>query len=206
MPQAENIWMKLASLVVASVNPGTLSYIVAFAVVVVVSLSTILLPFEPGSMVKTLNKTVEKTYIHYGEHKDKLDHSAGFEDKVNRLWVEAFKLKERRLQARNDTCLTDLRSWRRYMLEAKDIWAKVHQYQREIVELRKVLKLGPAGTNLRRPWGTTIKEGERRPGAKNLIEPLPFRGILSSYRIGNSANLQSFGKAPSPVIAVRYVA
>ncbi len=68
----------------ASVNPGTLTYIVALVVAVVLSLTTILSPFEPASMVKTLNKTVEKTYMQYDEHKDKLDHSAGFEDKVNR--------------------------------------------------------------------------------------------------------------------------
>ncbi len=84
MPQPENIVMKLASLVMASVNPGTLTHIVALVVVVGFSLSTILSPFKPGSMVKTLNKTVEKTYIHYDEHKDMLDELAGFDDKVNR--------------------------------------------------------------------------------------------------------------------------
>ncbi|SJK98928.1 uncharacterized protein ARMOST_02205 [Armillaria ostoyae] len=141
MPQPENIWMKLASLVMASVNPGTLSYIVALVVVLGFSTSTILAPFKPGSMVKSLNKTVEKTYSHYDEHKDMLDESAGFDDKVNRLRVEAFKLKERRLQACDDMSLTDLRSWRRYMWETKDIWVKARQHKGEIVELRKALKL-----------------------------------------------------------------
>ncbi|PBK79437.1 hypothetical protein ARMGADRAFT_1040815 [Armillaria gallica] len=141
MPQPKNIWMKLASLVVASVNPGILSYIVAFVVVIGVSLSTILSPLKPGSMVKTLHKTVEKTYTDYDEHKDKLNELAGFDDKVNRLRIEVFKLKERCLQAPNDMSLTDLRSWRRYMRETKDIWVKARQSQRKIVELRKALKL-----------------------------------------------------------------
>ncbi len=84
MAQPGNVWMKLASLVVASVNPGTLSYIVALVVIIGFSLSTILSPFKPGSMVKTLNKTVENTYTDYDEHKDMLDESAAFEDKINR--------------------------------------------------------------------------------------------------------------------------
>ncbi len=84
MPQPENNVMELASLFMAAVNPGILSYTVALVVVVGFSLSTILSPFRPGSMVKTLNKTVEKTYIHYDEHKDMLDGSAGFDGKVKR--------------------------------------------------------------------------------------------------------------------------
>ncbi|PBK68649.1 hypothetical protein ARMSODRAFT_184887 [Armillaria solidipes] len=106
MPQSKNIWMKLASLVVASVNPGTLSYIVAFVVVVVFSLDNTAL------MVL-----------------------------LCRLRVEAVKLEERYLQAYDDMSLTDLRSWRHYMWETKDIWVKARQHQREIVELRKALKL-----------------------------------------------------------------
>ncbi len=60
------------------------SIAVTLVVVIGVSLSTILSPFKPASMVKTLNKTVEKTYIHYDEHKDILDESTTFEVKVNK--------------------------------------------------------------------------------------------------------------------------
>ncbi|SJK98919.1 uncharacterized protein ARMOST_02195 [Armillaria ostoyae] len=171
MPQPENNVMELASLFVASVNPGILSYAVALVVVVGFSLSTILSPFKPGAMVKTLNKTVEKTYIHYDEHKDKLDESAAFEDKVNRLRVEAFKLQERRLQAREDISLTDRRSWRRYMWETKDIWVKVRQYQREIVELRKALKLAIVRARrdeLEAALGHHGQEGEEMTGGEEL--------------------------------------
>ncbi|KAK0474260.1 hypothetical protein IW261DRAFT_1499776 [Armillaria novae-zelandiae] len=141
MAQPENIWMKLAALVVASVNPGTLSHIVALVVIVGFSLSTFLSPFEPGSMVETLNGTVEKTYIHYYKHEDILNESAGFEDKINRLQAEAFKLQERHLRAFDDMSLTDLRSWRRYVGEIKAIWVKARQHQRKITELKKELKL-----------------------------------------------------------------
>ncbi|SJK98920.1 uncharacterized protein ARMOST_02196 [Armillaria ostoyae] len=171
MAQPENIWMKLASLVMASVNPGTLSHIVALVVAVVLSLSTILSPFEPGSMVKTLNKTVEKTYIHYDEHKDKLDESAGFENKVNRLRVEAVKLEERHLRAYDDTSLTDLRSWKRYIWETKDIWAKACQHQREIVELRKALKLAIVRARrdeLEATFGQHGQEGGETTGSDEL--------------------------------------
>ncbi|KAK0237598.1 hypothetical protein EDD85DRAFT_548536 [Armillaria nabsnona] len=171
MAQPENVWMKLASLVMASVNPGTLSYIVALVVAVMLSLTTILSPFEPGSMVKTLNKTVEKTHIHYDEHKDKLDKSAAFEDKVNRLRVEAVRLEERHLQAYNDMCLTDLRSWRRYMRKAKDIWVKARQHHREIVELRKALKLAIVRARrgeLEAAFGRDGQEREETTGNEEL--------------------------------------
>ncbi|KAK0193050.1 hypothetical protein F5146DRAFT_1000147 [Armillaria mellea] len=125
----------------ASVNPGILSYTIALVIVIGMSLTTILSPFKPALMVKTLNKTVEKTYIHYDEHKDMLDELAGFKDKVNRLWVEAFKLQERCLQACDDMAWTDLCSWRRYMQETKAIWVKACQHQRETIKLRKALKL-----------------------------------------------------------------
>ncbi|KAK0220539.1 hypothetical protein IW262DRAFT_1461809 [Armillaria fumosa] len=126
----------------ASVNHGILSHTVALVVVVGFSLSTILSPFKPGAMVETLNKTVEETYFHYDEHKDILYESAGFEGKINRLRLEAFKLQERRLQAHDDIMSwTDRRSWRRYMRETKDIWVEARQRQRDIVELRKVLTL-----------------------------------------------------------------
>ena len=78
--------MELASLFIASVNPGIMSYTVALVVVIGVSLSTILSPFKPGSMVKTLKETVEKTSIHYNEHKDELGESvtSGFDGKIKR--------------------------------------------------------------------------------------------------------------------------
>ncbi|KAK0494443.1 hypothetical protein EDD18DRAFT_342439 [Armillaria luteobubalina] len=141
MAQPENIWMKLAALVVASVNPGTLTHIVALVVIVGFSLSTILSSFEPGSMAETLNKTIEKTCIRYDEHEDMLDVSAGFEDKINRLRIEAFNLQERHLRAYDEVSLTDVRSWKAYMWETKSIWVEARQHQREIVELRKVLKV-----------------------------------------------------------------
>ncbi|PBK68638.1 hypothetical protein ARMSODRAFT_1019262 [Armillaria solidipes] len=171
MAQPGIVWMKLASLVVASVNPGTLSYIVALVVVVGFSLSTILSPFKPGSTVKTLNKTVEKTYSYYDEHKDKLDESAGFDDKVKRLRVEAFKLKERRLQACDDMSLTDFRSWRRYMWETKDIWVKARQHQGETIELRKALKLAIVRAlrdELEAAFGHHGQEGEETTGGEEL--------------------------------------
>ncbi len=84
MAQPENIWMRLASLVVTSVNPGTPSHTVALIFVIVFSLATILPPLKPSSVVKALNKTVNKTYIHYDEHKDMLDESARFDVKVKR--------------------------------------------------------------------------------------------------------------------------
>ncbi len=55
--------------------------------------------------------------------------------------MEAVRLKERHLQARDDISLTDRRSWRRYMRETKAVWVKARQHQREIVELRKALKV-----------------------------------------------------------------
>ncbi|KAK0213642.1 hypothetical protein IW262DRAFT_1301114 [Armillaria fumosa] len=142
MPQTVNNMMELASLFNASVNPGIWSYTVAL-VVIGFWLDSILLPFKPDAMVKTLNKTVEKAYIRYEKHKDVLDNSTTFEDKVNRLQVEALKLQERRLQARDDImscCWTDCRSWRCYMRETMAIWVKAHQHQREIVELKRTLK------------------------------------------------------------------
>ncbi|KAK0494450.1 hypothetical protein EDD18DRAFT_1106982 [Armillaria luteobubalina] len=143
MAQPENIWMKLAALVVASVNPGTLTHTVAAIVIVGFSLSTILPLFGPDSMIETLNKTVEKTYTRYDERKGVLNEAAGFEGKINRLRVEAFKLQERHLRVRayDDTSVTELRSWGRYMQEVKAIWVKAHQHQREIVELTKELEL-----------------------------------------------------------------
>ncbi len=84
MARPGNVCIILAFLVVASINPGTLSYIVALVVVVGFLLSTILSPFKPSSVVKTLNETVERTYIDYNEHKDKLEEKAGFGDKVDR--------------------------------------------------------------------------------------------------------------------------
>ncbi|KAK0489707.1 hypothetical protein EDD18DRAFT_1359297 [Armillaria luteobubalina] len=128
MAQPKNIWMELASLIVASLSPRTLNHIVALVVIIILPLSTILPPFEPGSMVETLNKTVEEVYIHYDEHNYILDGSAGFGDKVNRLWVETFKLQERCLQACNG-------------FETKDIWVKACQYQREITEFKEALEL-----------------------------------------------------------------
>ncbi|KAK0489674.1 hypothetical protein EDD18DRAFT_1334909 [Armillaria luteobubalina] len=141
MAQPEHIWMKLAALVVASVNPGTLTHIVAFVVIVGFSLSTILPPFEPGSIVETLNETVEETYIRYDKHEDILDESAGFEEKINRLRVEVFNLQERHLRAYDEVSLTDLRSWRQHVRETKDIWVEARQRQREIAQLKKELKL-----------------------------------------------------------------
>ncbi|KAK0237600.1 hypothetical protein EDD85DRAFT_1022843 [Armillaria nabsnona] len=171
MPQPENNVMELASLFMASVNPGILSYTVALVVIIGFSLSTILSPFMPGAMVETLNKTVEKTYIHYDEHKDKLDKSAAFEDKVNRLRVEAVRFEERYLQAYNDMCLTDLRSWRRYMRKAKDIWVKARQHHREIVELRKALKLAIVRARrgeLEAAFGRDGQEREETTGNEEL--------------------------------------
>ncbi|KAK0482315.1 hypothetical protein IW261DRAFT_1562014 [Armillaria novae-zelandiae] len=131
MPQVVNNVIELASLFNASVNPGIMSYIIAF-VVIGFWLDSILSPFKPDAMVKTLNKTVKRTYIHYQKYEDILDKLATFEDKVNRIWVEAFKLQERHLQARNDIkscCWTDCRSWRRYMRETMAIWVKARQHQ-----------------------------------------------------------------------------
>lgn len=76
------------------------------------------------------------------------------------------------------------------MRETKDIWVKARQRQREIVELKKELKvrmpgespcedalifdccswqqLGRTGTNSRWVWGTTVKEGET--GGEELDE------------------------------------
>ncbi len=85
MTQLEE-WINLASVVAASVNPGTLPHIVANGVVITLSASTILSPLKPGSMVKTLKETVEKTSIHYNEHKDELGELAtsGFDGKIKR--------------------------------------------------------------------------------------------------------------------------
>ncbi|KAK0489668.1 hypothetical protein EDD18DRAFT_1359257 [Armillaria luteobubalina] len=169
MAQFQNNMIELAALFIASVNHGILSHTIAVVVVAGFSLSGILSRFKPGAMVKTLSKTVEETHAHYDEHKDILDELAGFEDTINRLRVEAFRLQERRFQARDDiTSLTDLRSWRRYMRETKDIWVKARQRQREIVELKKELKLGRTGTSSRWVWGTTVKEGET--GGEELDE------------------------------------
>ncbi|KAK0489666.1 hypothetical protein EDD18DRAFT_574587 [Armillaria luteobubalina] len=140
MAQAENIWMKLAALVVASVNPGTLTHIVALVVIFGFSLSTIVSHFEPGSMVETLSKNVEETHVHYDEHKDILAESTGLEDRINRLRVEAFNLQERHLQAYDEVSLTDLHSWRCLVGETKDIWVEARQRQREIVELKEELQ------------------------------------------------------------------
>ncbi|KAK0474259.1 hypothetical protein IW261DRAFT_1423130 [Armillaria novae-zelandiae] len=142
----QQILQKLASLFVASINHGILSHTVAIVVVVGFTLSTILSRFKPGAMVKTLSKTVEETHFHYVGHKDILDESACFEDKINRLRVEAFKLQERRLEVHGDIMSwTDRRSWRRYIGETKAIWVKARQHQREIVELKKELKGATAG-------------------------------------------------------------
>ncbi|KAK0474253.1 hypothetical protein IW261DRAFT_1423125 [Armillaria novae-zelandiae] len=134
--------IELASLFVASINHGILSHTVAIVVVVGFSLSTILSRFKPGAMVKTLSKTVEETHFQYDEHKDILDESAGFEDKINRLRVEALKLQERRLEVHGDVMSwVGRRSWGRYIGEIKAIWVKARQHQREIAELKKELQL-----------------------------------------------------------------
>ncbi|KAK0494448.1 hypothetical protein EDD18DRAFT_1106978 [Armillaria luteobubalina] len=141
MAQLQNDMIELASLFMGSVNHGILSHTVAIVVVIGFSLSAIVSRFKPGAMVKTLSKTVEETYIRYNEHKDMLNESAGFEDKINRLRVEAFKLQERHLRAYDEVSLTDLRSWRHRVRETKDIWVEARQRQQEIIELKKELKL-----------------------------------------------------------------
>ncbi|KAK0489675.1 hypothetical protein EDD18DRAFT_1110030 [Armillaria luteobubalina] len=215
MAQLQNNMIELASLFMGSVNHGILSHIVAVVVVVGFLLSGILSRFKPGAMVKTLSKTVEETYIHYNGHKDVLNEAAGFEDKINRFRVEAFKLQERRLQARDDfLSWTDCRSWRHYMRETKDIWVEARQRKREIVELKKELKvhmprelpceealifdycswqwLEQSGTSSRRVWGTTVKEGERRPGARNLMGVPSFEEVIADiFKIHQAASAGS---------------
>ncbi|KAK0494435.1 hypothetical protein EDD18DRAFT_1106966 [Armillaria luteobubalina] len=172
-----NFKFQLQAVVWRHSRPNTGHSVVA---VVGFLLSGILSRFKPGAMVKTLSKTVEETYIHYNGHKDVLNEAAGFEDKINRLRVEAFKLQERRLQAPDDfLSWTDCRSWRHYMRETKDIWVEARQRKREIVELKKELKLEQSGTSSRRVWGTTVKEGERRPGARNLMGVPSFEEVIA---------------------------
>ncbi|KAK0482328.1 hypothetical protein IW261DRAFT_1417913 [Armillaria novae-zelandiae] len=175
MPEIVNNVMELASLFNASVNPGVMSYTVA---IVVIGFS-ILSSFKPNATVKTLNKTVKKAYIRYQKHKDILDksaifeESATFEDKVKRIWVEAFKLKERHLQARDDIMSSrwmDCRSWRRYMQETMAIWVKARQHQHKIAELRKTLKSFPQLVSvIEHGIGTSqeTKQGHRCPTVKD---------------------------------------
>ncbi|KAK0489665.1 hypothetical protein EDD18DRAFT_1334898, partial [Armillaria luteobubalina] len=165
---------------------------------------TILSHFKPGIIVKTLDKTIEETYLQYDKHKDILDESAGLEDRINRLRVEAFNLQERHLQAYDEVSLTDLRSWRCLVGETKDIWVEARQRQREIVELKEELQahmprnqhLGHSGTGSRQVWGTTVKERERRSGAENLMEVPLFERVATSIQPPAVQKVKDTGSTP----------
>ncbi|KAK0477934.1 hypothetical protein IW261DRAFT_1565732 [Armillaria novae-zelandiae] len=176
MPKIVINVMELASLFNASVNPRVMSYTIAIVVIGFSILSSFKL--KPNATVKTLNKTVKKAYICYQKHKAILDkdksaifESATFEDKVKRIWVEAFKLKERHLQVHNDimSCYwTDCRSWRRYIWETMAIWVKARQHQHEIAELRKTLKRAILRAHRGKLEGDAVHHREEITGGEEL--------------------------------------
>ncbi|PBK64083.1 hypothetical protein ARMSODRAFT_979458 [Armillaria solidipes] len=133
--------MSLPSIILSFAPPGTVLYTLILVFLPCYFFLYPLLPaVKPSSALEKLKKSLKDATHLYTSHIRAMDDPVAFHIAVEEIELSTAGLTRVYLNACHRLSWTDRRSWARYLSDAKHVWLKAREYQREIDSLKKRLE------------------------------------------------------------------
>ncbi|PBK91075.1 hypothetical protein ARMGADRAFT_286440 [Armillaria gallica] len=134
--------MSLPSIILSFAPQGTVLYTLTLMFLLCYfSVYPLLPPIRPISLLQSLKKTLKDTAELYVVHNRVVNDPVAFNIAVEEVELATTGLTRIYLNACQKFSLMDHRSWSSYLSDAKHVWLKTHEYQRQISALKRSLEM-----------------------------------------------------------------
>ncbi|KAK0489744.1 hypothetical protein EDD18DRAFT_1334957 [Armillaria luteobubalina] len=152
---------------------------------------------KPTSALKNLKKSLEDVTHLYTPHIHVMDDPVAFQIAVEEIELSTAGLTRVYVNACHRLSLRDRRSWGRYLLDAKHIWSKARDCQRDINSLKKRLEIKIMKEEERRIRYSILRQrAARHWGDDN--DPLVHHSRIFSPRIEDGEGLRTSQSIVAP--------